>query len=483
MKPKELESSKKASCRPTPNHWNKMNHKQRREMMRKIQSEDLSLELVHPDAAGIDIGNESHYVAVPSTRDSQPVRRFGCTTAELKAMADWLKQCKIRTIALQSTGVYWVSVYDILEEAGFEVYLVNAKETKNLPGRKSDVQESQWLMKLHTYGLLRNSFRPSQEIRRMRTYWRQRDDLVRTAGRHIQRMQKALTQMNIQLANVLSDLSGLTGQAIVKAILAGERDAYRLAALRNWRVKATEEEIARSLEGNWQEDLLFVLKQEQDGYEFCLQQMTECDQRLQKYLQQQDDRSKGASLPEEKRKERLRKKKKGNTPQFDLRAELFRMTGTDLTQIDGIDVTTTMTILSEAGWDMSKWKTEHHFVSWLRLCPDNRISGGKIIGKGRLPTNNRVTNALRMAASTLRLSKTYLGAQFRRLRIKLGAPVAIKAMAAKLARLVYRMLRYGMQFIDRGAQFYDAQHRKLQIDYLKRKAAILGFQIIEAPAA
>jgi len=253
MKPKELESSKKASCHATPNHWNKMNHKQRREMMRKIQSEDLSLELVHPDAAGIDIGNESHYVAVPSTRDSQPVRRFGCTTAELKAMADWLKQCKIRTIALQSTGVYWVSVYDILEEAGFEVYLVNAKETKNLPGRKSDVQESQWLMKLHTYGLLRNSFRPSQEIRTMRTYWRQRDDLVRTAGRHIQRMQKALTQMNIQLANVLSDLSGLTGQAIVKAILAGERDAYRLAALRNWRVKATEEEIARSLEGNWQE--------------------------------------------------------------------------------------------------------------------------------------------------------------------------------------------------------------------------------------
>jgi hypothetical protein len=338
-------------------------------------------------------------------------------------------------------------------------------------------------MKLHTYGLLRNSFRPSQEIRTMRTYWRQRNDLVRTAGRHIQRMQKALTQMNIQLANVLSDVSGMTGQAIVKAILAGERDPYELAALRNWRVKASEEEIARSLEGNWQEEQLFVLQQEQDGYEFCLKQMAECDQRLQQYLQQQQDRSQGASLPEEKRKERLRKKKKGNTPQFELRPELFRMTGTDLTQIDGIDVTTAMTILSEAGWDMSKWKTEHHFVSWLRLCPDNRISGGKIIGKGRLPTNNRVTNALRMAASTLRLSNTYLGAQFRRLRTKLGPPVAIKAMAAKLARLVYRMLRYGMPFIDRGADFYETQHRKLQINYLKRKAANLGFQIIEAPAA
>ena len=483
MKRKKQEQSKKASCRPTPGHWHEMNRKERREMIRKMQSEDLSLEVLHPDAAGIDIGNESHYVAVPPTRDSQPVRRFGCTTAELKAMADWLKQCGIHTIAMQSTGVYWIAVYDILEEAGLEVYLVNARETKNLPGRKSDVQESQWLMKLHTYGLLRNSFRPSQEVRTLRTYWRQRNDLVRAAGRHIQRMQKALTQMNIQLANVLSDVSGMTGQAIVKAILAGERDPHKLAAFRDWRVKASADEIAQSLEGNWQEDLLFVLKQEQDGYQFCQKQMAECDQRLAKYLQQREDRSQGASLPEETRKERRRKKKKGNAPQFDLRTELFRMTGADLTQIDGIDVTTAMTILSEAGWDMSKWKTEDHFVSWLRLCPDNRISGDKIIGKGRLPTHNRISIALRMAASTLRLSNTYLGAQFRRFRTKLGAPVAIKAMAAKLARLVYRTLRYGMQFIDRGAEFYEAPHRKLQISYLKRKAANLGFKIIEAPAA
>ena len=411
MKPKPKEKSKQAT-RPTQSKWHEMNRKQRREMTRKIQSEDLSLEVVHPDAGGIDIGNESHYVAVPPSRDSQPVQRFGCTTAELKAMADWLKQCGVQTVAMQSTGVYWIAVYDILEAAGLEVYLVNARETKNLPGRKSDVQESQWLMKLHTYGLLRNSFRPSQEIRTMRTYWRQRNDLVQSAGRHIQRMQKAMTQMNLQLANVLSDVSGVTGQAIIKAILAGERHPHKLAAFRDCRVKASEEEIARSLEGNWQEDLLFVLQQEQDGYEFCQRQMAECDQRLQQYLQQLEDRSQGAGLPEEKRKERLRKKKKGKAPQFDLRTELFRMTGTDLTQIDGIDVTTTMTILSEAGWDMSKWKTEHHFVSWLRLCPDNRISGDKIIGKGRLPTNNRVTNALRMAASTLRLSNTYLGRSF-----------------------------------------------------------------------
>jgi transposase len=332
-------------------------------------------------------------------------------------MAGWLKQCGIRTIAMQSTGVYWIAVYDILEAAGLDVYLVNARDTKNLPGRKSDVQESQWLMKLHTYGLLRNSFRPSQEIRTMRTYWRQRNDLVRVGARHIQRIQKTLTQMNLQLANVLSDVSGMTGQAIIKAILGGERDPYKLAEFRDPRVKATREEIAQSLEGNWQPDLLFVLQQEQDGYEFCQKQMAECDRHLNRYLEQREDRSHGASLPEEKRKERL-KKKKGNKPQFDLRSGLFRMTGVDLTRIDCIDVMTATTILSEAGWDMSKWETEHHFVSWLRLCPDNRISGDKIVGKGRLPTNNRITTALKMAASTLRTSNTYLRAQFRRLKAK-----------------------------------------------------------------
>jgi len=479
MKTKPPEKIQKATSPSTRGHWNEMNRKQRREMMRQIQSEDLSLEVVHPHAAGIDIGNESHYVAVPPTRDSQPVRHFGCTTVELKALAEWLKQCGIRTVAMQSTGVYWIAVYDILETAGLDVYLVNARDTKNLPGRKSDVQESQWLMKLHTYGLLRNSFRPSQEIRTMRTYWRQRNDLIRAAVSHIQRIQKALTQMNIQLGNVLSDVSGVTGQAILKDILAGERDPHKLAALRDPRVKASEEQIARYLEGNWQEDLLFVLKQEQEAYEFCQQQMAECDRQLQQYLQQREDRSQGASLPQEMRKGRL-VRKKGNKPMFALRPELFRITGTDLTQVDGIDVVTAATILSEAGWDMSKWEDEHHFVSWLRLCPDNRISGNKVLGKGRLPTNNRASNALRMAASTLRLSNTYLGAQFRRFRTKLGAPVAINAMAAKLARLVYRMLRYGMKYVDQGAKIYEAQHRQRQIGQLKWNAAKLGFRVVEA---
>jgi transposase len=482
MKPKPQEKSKRATNHPTQHHWHEMNRKQRREMMRKMQTEDLSLEVIHPDAAGIDIGNASHYVAVPPSRDSQSVREFGCTTAELKAMAAWLKQCRIQTVAMQSTGVYWVAVYDILEQGGLEVYLVNARDTKNLPGRKSDVQESQWLMKLHTYGLLRNSFRPSQEIRKMRTYWRQRNDLVQSAGRHILRMQKSLTQMNIQLANVLSDVSGMTGQAIIKAILAGERDPHKLAAFRDPRVKASEEQIAQSLEGNWQEDLLFVLKQEQDSYEFCQKQMAECDRQLAQYLEQREDRSQGAHLAEEKRKGRL-KKKNGNKPQFDLRTGLFRMTGTDLTRIDGIDVLTATTVISEAGYDMTKWATENHFVSWLRLCPDNRISGGKVIGKGRLPTNNPISIALKLAASTLRKSNTYLGAQFRRLRTRLGAPVAIKAMAAKLARLVYRMLRYGMKYLDQGAAFYELKHRELQVQRLKWKAAKLGYKVTLIPAA
>ena len=316
----------------------------------------------------------------------------------------------------------------------------------------------------------------------MRTYWRQRNDLIRAAVSHIQRIQKALTQMNIQLANVLSDVSGVTGQAIIKAILGGQRDPHKLAEFRNPRVRASEEEIARSLEGHWEEDLLFVLQQEQDGYEFCQKQMAECDRQLNNYLEQREDRSQGAPLPEEKRKGR-RKKKSGNKPQFDLRTGLFRMSGTDLTRIDSIDVMTATTILSEAGWDMSKWETEDHFVSWLRLCPDNRISGNRVIGKGRLPTNNRVTIALKMAASALRLSDTYLGAQFRRFRTRLGAPVAIKAMAAKLARLVYRMLRYGMQYVDKGAATYQEQHRQLQIKQLKWKAATLGYQLIGVPAA
>src|SRR6266849_2045263 len=284
MKSKPEEQNKRATNHPTQHHWHEMNRKQRREMTRQIQSEDLSLEVIHPDAAGIDIGNESHYAAVPPSRDSQPVREFGCTTAELKAMAVWLQQCRIRTVAMQSTGVYWVAVYDILEPAGLEVYLVTARDTKNLPGRKSDVPESQWLMKLHTYGLLNNSFQPAAEIRVARTYWRQRGVHVRGVSTCVQRMQKALTQMNVQLANVISDLSGLTGQTIVRAILAGERDSKKLAELSHPQIRASREEIAKSLEGTWRPELLFLLKQEMEMYDTYQRRIAECDKELEAHL-------------------------------------------------------------------------------------------------------------------------------------------------------------------------------------------------------
>ena len=292
------------------------NRKERKEWGRRLQSEDPGLEVVHPHAAGIDVGNSAHYVAVRPDRDPKPVRRFECFTADLHRLADWLQSCGVKTVAMQSTGVYWIPLYEILEERGLEVYLVNARHTKNLPGRKSDVQESQWLLKLHTYRLLNNSFQPVSEIRVLRTYWRQRAEHVREAATCIQRMQKALTQMNVQLANVISDISGLTGQAIVRAIVAGQRDPRELAALSDPRVHASQEEIAKSLQGNWRPELLFVLQQEVDMYDTYQKRITECDQRLQKQLASFTDT---LSLHTPKEKPKTKKPAAKNAPRFDLR--------------------------------------------------------------------------------------------------------------------------------------------------------------------
>src|ERR1035438_5927048 len=267
-----------------------LSRQQRREVGQRLNAADPGLEVVHRDAAGIDIGNESHFVAVPTGRDEQAVQEFGSWTGDLQRMAAWLKGCGIRTVAMQSTGVYWIAVQEVLEQAGIEVYLVNARGTKNLPGRKSDVQECQWLMKLHTYGLLRNSFRPPEEIRAVRTIWRQRDRLVKEAGRAIQQMQKALTTMNIQLANAISDVSGVTGLAIIRAIVQGERDRWKLAELRDRRIRASQEEVAHSLEGNWREEVLFELGQVLETYDFYQKQMAACDQQLRKYLAELPDR-------------------------------------------------------------------------------------------------------------------------------------------------------------------------------------------------
>jgi transposase len=454
------------------------NRKERKEWARRLQSEDPGLEVVHPHAAGIDVGNASHYAAVRPDRDPQPVRRFECFTADLHRLADWLENCGVRTVAMQSTGVYWIPWYEILEERGFEVYLVNARHTKNLPGRKSDVQESQWLLKLHTYGLLNNSFQPSAEIRVLRTYWRQRAEHVHGAATCIQRMQKALTQMNIQLANVISDVSGLTGQTIVRSIVAGERDPRKLAELSDPRIHASREEIAKSLEGNWRPELLFVLQQEVEMYDVYQRRIAECDQQLQKHLASFADLV-PPQPPQEEAKGKKAKPAK-NAPRFDLGSELQRITGVDLTRIDGIDIMVAQTLVSEVGLDMSRWKTEAHFASWLGLCPDNRISGDKVLGKGTRRVINRAATALRMAANALMRSRTYLGAQYRRLRTKLGAPKAITAMAHRLARLVYRMLKYGQRYVDRGAEYYEERYRHQQIQLLTKKAAKLGFRITAA---
>ena len=451
------------------------NRKERKEWARRLQSEDPGLEVVHPHAAGIDVGNGAHYVAVRPDRDPEPVRRFECFTADLHRLADWLRRCGVKTVAMQSTGVYWIPVYEVLEERGFQVYLVNARHTKNLPGRKSDVQESQWLLKLHTYGLLNNSFQPPGEIRVLRTYWRQRADHVRGAATCVQRMQKTLTQMNVQLANVISDVSGLTGQTIVRAILAGERDPVKLAELSHPRIQASREEVAKSLEGNWRPELLFVLQQEVEMYDTYQQRITECDQQLQKQLASFVDTVPPQPTEGEPKKKRIKPAK--NAPRFELRSELQRITGVDLTRIDGIDVMVAQTLVSEVGLDMSRWKTEAHLASWLGLCPDNRTSGDKVLKRGTRRVVNRAATALRMAAATLMRSRTYLGAQYRRLRTKLGAPKAITAMAHRLARLVYRMLKYGQQYVDKGAEYYEQRYRQQQIEFLRKKAMKLGFQV------
>jgi transposase len=316
-----------------------ISRKSKKELARRLRSANPGLEVVHPDAAGIDIGNESHYVAVRPDRDPEPVRRFACFTADLYRMAEWLRSCGVKTVAMQSTGVYWIPLYDILEEFGFEIFLVNARHTKNLPGRKSDVQESQWLLKLHTHGLLNNSFQPPSDIRVLRTFWRVRAEHATGLTTCIQRMQKALTQMNIQRANVISDLSGKTGQAIIRAILNGERNPHELAELADHRIQATKEEIAKSLHGNWRPELLFIVQQQLEMYEAYQQRIAECDQQLREHLgtfaTAPSISVDGSNPPQSKKSKRHR-----YMPQFPLSNELMRISGVDLTQIDGVDAMT-----------------------------------------------------------------------------------------------------------------------------------------------
>jgi len=427
-------------------------------------------------AAGIDVGSAEHYVAVPPDRDADPVQRFGSFTADLHRMARWLKDCRIQTVVMQSTGVYWTALYDVLESYGLEVNVANARHTKTLPGRKTDVQECQWLQKLHTFGLLNDSFRPAEEIRVLRGYLRQRENLVAAAATCIQHMQKALTEMNIQLANVISDISGTTGMAILRDIVRGERDPERLAMHKHSRIRASRQEIAQSLEGTWRQELLFVLEQSLDLYQTYQNKIQTCDRRIDEQLGRMEARVDPLSdpIPEPRRGKDARRHPSG----FDLRGQLYRVTGVDLTQIDGIEVQNAQTIVSEVGVDMSRWKTEKHFASWLGLCPDNRISGGKVLKRGTRQVVNRASTALRLAASALLRSQSALGAKFRRLRSRLGAPKAITAMAHVLARLVYRMLKFGHEYVDRGIQFYETKYRHQQLQWVAKQAAALNMQLV-----
>jgi transposase len=435
-----------------------------------------ALDIVHPDAAGIDVGGSEHWVAVSPDRDNEPVRCFGTFTAELHDMARWLVEKGVRSVAMQSTGVYWMPVFEILEQHGLEVLLVNARHTKNVPGRKSDVQECQWLLKLHAFGLLNHSFQPSDEIRIARALWRHRGNLVAAASSTIQRMQKALIEMNIQLSNVLSDLSGVSGMAIINAILNGERDTGKLAALAEPEVKASQHTIALSLEGNWREELLFVLGQEVQLYRTYQEHIADCDRQLQQHLQSFDSRVDLSAQPIGPRPKG--KKASKNAPQFDLRRELYRITGIDWSQVNGMDVLTAQTVIAEAGVDLSAFPSEKQFTSWLGLCPTNETSGGMILKRRTRKVVSRATGAFRIAATALLKSQSYLGAQYRRLRTRLGAPKAITAMARKLACLYYRLIRHGQQYVDRGTEYYETKYREQQIWSLQKRAKKLGLQLV-----
>lgn len=393
--------------------------------------------MINKDAAGIDIGSGEHWVAVPEDRDEEPVRCFGCFTADLHAMARWLKECGVTTVAMESTGVYWIPCYQILEEHGFEVKLVNARHVKNVPGRKSDVSDCQWLQRLHTYGLLSGSFRPDDQICVLRSYWRHRSNLVRYASDHIQHMQKALTQMNLHLHKVLSNVTGVTGMNIIRAIISGERDPEKLALMRERGVKNTPEAIAKALEGDYRQEHLFALKQAVELYDFYHRQIEACDREIERYLHTFEAKVDPVQnpLPKQKRKKEMRYQSF-----VDLRTELYRVSGIDFTQIPGLDVVTVQTILSEIGLDPGKFPTEKRFASWLGLCPNNRITGGQVKSTKTRKTANRAANAFRMAAQSVANSNTGLGGFYRRIRARLGAPKAITATAHKLARIFYLSL-------------------------------------------
>ena len=435
------------------------------------------LKRIQPDAAGIDCGATSHYVAVAAERDPEPVREFRTSTSGLHALADWLVKCGIKTVAMKSTGVYWIALHEILEERGLEVVLVNARHVHNVRGRKTDVQDCQWLQELHSVGLLHASFRPAGEIVTLRSYVRHRQTLVEGTATCIHRMQKALTQMNLKLHNVLSDITGVTGMAIVRDIVVGVHDPYKLVAHRHGGCKASEPEIIAALTGNYRAEHLFALHQNFEAFEFYQRQITDCDQAIEAHLTKlaQTRQLPTLQLPAA----RPRCKPSKNEPRVELREPLHRITGgADLSQIDGIGPYGALQLIAEIGTDMSRWRTEKHFTGWLTLAPNNKISGNRLLSSKTQPSANRAAAVLRRAAMSLTRSSTALGAYYRRLAYRLGQPKAITATARKLAILVYRVLSGDLTYKDPGASAYLELHRTRLINALRRRAKELGLSLI-----
>jgi transposase len=428
---------------------------------------------VFPNAAGIDVGASSHWVAVPRHLAEEPVREFGAMTDDLNALADWLIACGVDTVALESTGVYWIPVYEVLEQRGLKVWLVDARQMKYVPGRKSDVQDCQWLQKLMSLGLLRAAWRPAGDICVVRAVARQRELLIMEQASWVQRMQKALVQMNIQLTEVLSDVMGMTGQAIIRAIVAGERDPKVLARHRHSRIKASAQEITKALTGNWREEHLFVLHQALAMHDDIARHLAECEAKQQALLGQLSqgkvDLGKAPKIGSKSRRE------------FDIRQTMANWAGVDLTRINGLGAAAVMKILSEIGTDLSRFANVKHFCSWVGLCPGTKISGGKVLSANTKRSANRVRQALKMAAMSLSHSNSALGAFYRRLCGRMDKPRANTATAHKLARMVYFMLTRGEAFVDRGQQHYEEQQRQRSIAALKRRAATLGFELNSIP--
>jgi transposase len=435
------------------------------------------LATVHPAAAAIDIGATMHVAAVGPDRDTEPVQTFRTFTDDLHRLADWFARCGIKTIVMESTGVYWIPVFEILEQRGFEVMVVNARDAKHVPGRKTDVSDAEWLQRLHAYGLLRASFRPQAEIAGLRAYLRQRERLLDYAAAHIQHMQKALMQMNLQLHHVVSDITGVTGMTIIRTIVAGERDPSVLATHRERGCRASVETISQALVGNYREEHVFALTQALELYDVYQAKVAACDKQIEAILQQL---KKSAAPPVSKLLPARHRARSGNTMIFDARAALYAILGVDLTLINGLGPYLALKLVGECGTNLTAWPTAKHFTSWLGLAPHNKISGGKVLSSKTRRTNNRAASLLRLAAVSVGRTDTALGAFYRRLSARVGKAKAITATARKIAVLFYNTLRHGMSYADPGARYYEERYKQRVLGNLQRRAKALGYVLQQA---